>query len=37
MSSSRFTKADLDLYLKEVAKEYRKLGGKYAPAEIVLK
>lgn len=31
-----FTKENLDLYLKEVAKEYRKLGGKNAPAEIVL-
>ncbi len=30
-----FTKENLDLYLKEVAKEYRKLGGKNAPAEIV--
>ena len=31
-----FTKEKLDLYLKELAKEYRKLGGKNMPAEIIL-
>ena len=32
----QFTKDNLDTYLKELAKEYRKLGGKAMPAEIVL-
>lgn len=36
MSSNSFTKENLDNYLKELAKEYRKLGGKNMPAEIVL-
>lgn len=36
MSSNSFTKENLDSYLKELAKEYRKLGGKNMPAEIVL-
>ena len=36
MSSNVFTKENLDNYLKELAKEYRKLGGKVMPAEIVL-
>lgn len=31
-----FTKSNLDTYLKELAKEYRKLGGKNMPAEIIL-
>lgn len=31
-----FTKDNLDMYLKELAKEYRKLGGKAMPAEIIL-
>ena len=31
-----FTKENLDLYLKELAKEYRKLRGKAMPAEIIL-
>lgn len=31
-----FTKETIDLYLKEVAKEYRKLVGQTMPAEIVL-
>jgi hypothetical protein len=31
-----FTKDNIDLYLKEVAKEYRKLCGKNMPAEIIL-
>jgi len=30
------TKANLDTYLKELAKEYRKLAGKKMPAEIIL-
>ena len=30
------TKANLDNYLKDLAKEYRKLAGKNMPAEIVL-
>ena len=39
MSSERdaeFTKANIDAYLKEVAREYRKLAGKAMPAELVL-
>ncbi len=36
MSSNSFTKENLDNYLKELAKEYRKLGGMNTPAEIVL-
>jgi len=31
-----FTKENLDTYLKELAKEYRKLNGKSMPADIVL-
>ena len=31
-----FTKDNIDLYLKEVAKEYRKQAGKKMPAELVL-
>ncbi len=36
MSSNSFTKENLDMYLKELAKEFRKLNGKSMPAEIVL-
>lgn len=36
MSYSNFTKDNLDMYLKELAKEFRKLNGKSMPAEIVL-
>ena len=39
MSSEKkmeFTKETLDSYLKEVAKEYRKLNGKSMPAEMIL-
>ena len=39
MSSEKqfeFTKENIDLYLKEVAKEYRKQVGKNMPAELVL-
>lgn len=31
-----FTKENLDIYLKELAKEYKKAGGKSMPAEIIL-
>ena len=31
-----FTKENIDIYLKELAKEYRKLVGKGTPAELVL-
>ena len=31
-----FTKDNIDTYLKELAKEYRKLVGKNMPAEIIL-
>lgn len=36
MSSKSFTKENLDNILKELAKEYKKLGGKSMSAEIVL-
>lgn len=36
MSSENFTKENLDTYLKELAKEFRRLNGKAMPAEIVL-
>lgn len=36
MSSEIFTKENLDLYLKELAKAFRKRNGKSMPAEIVL-
>lgn len=36
MSSDIFTKDNLDSYLRELAKEFRKLNGKSMPAEIVL-
>lgn len=31
-----FTKDNIDLYLKELAKEYRKQVGKGMPAELIL-
>ena len=36
MSEKPFTKDNLDLYLKELAKEFRKRNGKNVPAEIIL-
>lgn len=36
MSSNKLTKDNLDFYLRELAKEYRKLCGKRNPAEIIL-
>lgn len=36
MSEVPFTKENLDQYLKELAKEFRKRNGKAIPAEIVL-
>ena len=39
MSSEKdfeFTKENIDIYLKAVAKEYRKLGGKAMPADVIL-
>lgn len=36
MSHNSFTKENLDTYLKELAKEFRKLNGKSMPAEIIL-
>ena len=36
MFDKPFTKENLDLYLKELAKEFRKQNGKSMPAEIVL-
>lgn len=36
MSYNEFTKDNLDTYLRELAKEFRKLNGKAASAEIVL-
>ena len=35
-SDTPFTKENLDSYLKELAKEFRKLNGKQMPAEIIL-
>ena len=35
-SSIPFTHENLDYYLKELAKEFRKIGGKNMPAEIIL-
>ena len=35
-NSNVFKKDNLDLYLKELAKEYKKLAGKNMPAEIIL-
>lgn len=36
MLSNSFTKENLDTYLKELAKEFRRINGKSVPAEIVL-
>ncbi len=36
MSDKPFTKENLNQYLKEIAKEYRKQNGKSMPAEIIL-
>lgn len=36
LSDKPFRKEDLDLYLKELAKEFRKRNGKTIPAEITL-
>lgn len=36
LSDKSFTKENLDRYLKELAKEYRKINGKTMPAEIIL-
>ena len=36
MSDVPFTKENLDRYLKELAKDYRKRSGKEMPAEIIL-
>ena len=36
MSTETFNKDNLDSILKELAKEYRRLGGKNMPAEIIL-
>ena len=36
MSFEQFTKDNLDTYLKELAKEFRKLNGTSTPAEIIL-
>ena len=35
-NSNVFTKDNLDIYLKELAKEFRKTYGKHMPAEIIL-
>ena len=35
-NTNTFTKENLNTYLNEVAKQYRKLGGKAMPAEIIL-
>ena len=36
MSKTPFTKDNLDEYLKELAKEFRKMNGTRIPAEIIL-
>ena len=36
MSDQSFTKENLNQYLKELAKEYRRINGKSTPAEIIL-
>lgn len=36
MSDRPFTAENLDFYLRELAKAYKKLGGKQTPAEIIL-
>ena len=36
LSDNGFTKENLDLYMKELAKEYRKKNGKTMPVEIIL-
>lgn len=36
MSDKPFTKENLNMYLKELAKEYRRRSGKNTPAEIIL-
>lgn len=36
LSDQPFTKENLDQYLKELAKEFRKRNGKSVPAEIIL-
>ncbi len=36
MSEKEFTRKNVDAYLKEIAKEYRKRSGKTVPAEIIL-
>ena len=35
-NSSAFTKENLDLYLKELSREYKKLGGRNYPVEMIL-
>ena len=35
-NSNVFTKDNLDTYLKELAKEFRKVNGRHTPAEIIL-
>lgn len=35
-SSTPFTRENLDFFLKELAKEFKKLGGRNMPAEIIL-
>ena len=35
-NSNYFTKENLNTYLKELGKEYKKINGKSMPAEIIL-
>ena len=35
-NSVKFTKDNIDLYFKELSKEYKRLGGRNIPVEIVL-
>ena len=36
LSDAPFTRNDLDSYLKELSKEFRKMNGNRLPAEIIL-
>ena len=35
-SDTSFSRENLDLYLKELAREYRRVNGIHVPAEIIL-
>ena len=35
-NTTEFTKESIDLYFNELSKEYKKLGGRNTPVEIIL-